>query len=88
MKEELHVFVHAEVRMRLLKTPIKKRKKRKETKLYNATICRTDRASYYMFVPEGEDKFTARLTNTAAGRACLSLKELTSIKTDVWQSVM
>lgn len=41
-----------------------------------------------MFMPEGEDQFTATLTNTAAGRVCLSLKELTSIKMDVWQSVM
>lgn len=39
-------------------------------------------------LPEAENKFTARLTHTAAGRVCLSLKELTSIKMDVWQSVI
>lgn len=39
-------------------------------------------------LPEGDGKFTARLTNAAAGRACLLLKALTSIKMDVWQSVM
>ncbi len=70
----------AEVRMHLLQTPL--------LKMFEATICRTDRASYFLYVlPEAEGKFTARLTNTAAGRACLSLKELTSIKMDVWQYV-
>lgn len=39
-------------------------------------------------LPKGEGKFTARLTHTAAGRERLSLKEVTSIKLDVWQYVM
>lgn len=44
-------------------------------------FCQEPIAYNYLFI------YFARLTNTAAGRECRSLKEVTLIKMDVWQSV-